>query len=201
MKYLDYGVCAFILSTKPAQEWWRAKGYDRILEKSNSFVPFKSFKSFVLNYERIDRLLDFKENLSKYRNIIKYANEFLISSGGQVWLSSEDGQKFRALEKQHLICDTMMRLGFHRRGENWTAEEEIQYLWDKLNNSKWLHEMEFKDHQSCYFILETHPGKECIGLVRDECTIKQVITWANEFINTPQGQAWFNSEDGQKFEL
>jgi predicted nucleic acid-binding Zn-ribbon protein len=203
MKFLNYDVCSLILNTKSAQGWLRAKSYDRVIERvenvKNIIENMRNF--YVPAYNK------------RYNDVIKCANEFINTPEGQTWLNSDDGDKFRILDEQYLIGDSTIRGLFLRKVR--TAEDFIQHLWDALNNNnnEWSsrREWKFKDNSSCYFILETRVGEKW-------CIAKHYDTWfedniyigengfrtrfaANEFINTPEGQAWLNSEDGQKFRI
>ena len=57
------------------------------------------------------------------------------------------------------------------------------------------------------FLLKTRQGKEWCsangwgGLFEDNYLNDMVCEAANKFIKSPEGQAWLNSEDGQKFRI
>ena len=185
MKFLDYGVCAFILSTKPAKEWLMAKGYDRILKKGDSI---ESVRSYIYQYILCGRVTNFKEEFFKYQDIIKYANEFISTSEGKEWLSSDDGQKFMSLKERGLIFN---------------GTENIH---DELNG-RILDKMIIRDNIACFFVLKTREGiKWCkangyngIFDINDDKLLGSEAKLATMFLSTSEGKAWLKSEYGQKF--
>ncbi len=185
MKYLDYGLCAFILSTDPAKRWLMAKGYNEILERGDR-IEF--VRSYIDDYIRCGRIKDLKEEFAKYHDIIKYANEFISTSEGKEWLSSDDGQKFISLKERGLVFN---------------GAENVN---DELNGLM-LDRMIIKDNIACFFVLKTREGRKWCKVngynsifdINDDKLLGSEVKLANKFLTTSEGKAWLNSEYGQKF--
>ena len=185
MKYLDYGLCAFILSTNPAKRWLMTKGYNEILERGDRI---ESVRSYIDDHIRRSRIKNLKEEFAKYHDIIKYANEFISTSEGKEWLSSDDGQKFMSLKERGLIFN---------------GTENIH---DELNG-RILDKMIIRDNIACFFVLKTREGtKWCkangyngIFDINDDKLLGSEAKLATMFLSTSEGKAWLKSEYGQKF--
>ncbi len=185
MKYLDYGLCAFILSTNPAKRWLMAKGYDEILKRGDR-IEF--VRSYIDDYIRRGRIKDLKEEFSKYYDIIKYANEFISTPDWKEWLSSDDGQKFMSLKESGLVFN---------------GAESIH---DELNECS-PDEMIIKDNIACFFVLKTREGtKWCkangyngVFDMNDDKMWRSEVKLASKFLSTSEGKAWLKSEYGRKF--
>jgi hypothetical protein len=185
MEYLDYGLCAFILSTDPAKRWLMAKGYNEILKRGDRI---ESVRSYIDDYIRCGRMKDLKEEFAKYHDIIKYANEFIRTPDGKAWLSSDDGQKFMSLKERGLIFN---------------GTENIN---DELDGCV-LDKMIIKDNIACFFVLKTREGinwckangYNSIFKMNDNELLGSEVKLASQFLSTAEGKAWLKSEYGQKF--